>query len=389
LKTSAKYYILLALALIAVFVFFTESGYNFYVNTYRKIIYQYNLLFNEKKTWKIAIKENGEHEITLESPVFYVNKKYKSMEGPSAYHYFKINELPEIIWITGYKTEVYNYDNDSLMSHDFICHNNLEFDNNSHYNRFGITDRSNKFNSRLIELSQGFTELNLPQGFGIPVFSNQVFSVATQVLNHNYEFLNLSLIHKISIRYVDNNKQNLIPLMKQSVNLMVPVNEANEFVINESNPLQSCGTASVSENHLLIGDSGKKFTGHWIAGTGKNEYRTIIGKIPGIKRPSTVHVATAHLHPYADTLELWDKNENKLVLSIVAKNYLNRTGFHNVSVFKHEEGILIYPEINYELVCKVNNTSSVNQDMMAVLFLYFRDDEIMNNLKSNLTNIAN
>jgi hypothetical protein len=82
LKTSAKYYILLALALIAVFVFFTESGYNFYVNTYRKIIYQYNLLFNEKKTWKIAIKdiENGEHEITLESPVFYVNKKYKSME---------------------------------------------------------------------------------------------------------------------------------------------------------------------------------------------------------------------------------------------------------------------------------------------------------------------
>ena len=64
-----------------------------------------------------------------------------------------------------------------------MCHSNVDLDMARHRQIFGWQ----KFPSRrLFTLSEGQTEVKLPDGFGIPLRSDEPLSVTAQVLNHNY-----------------------------------------------------------------------------------------------------------------------------------------------------------------------------------------------------------
>lgn len=70
------------------------------------------------------------------------------------------------------------------MSQDFMCHANLDIDMRAHRKLFGWDKNAS---NRLFTLSQGQSFIAFPPGFGIPVSSDEVFSLATQVLNLNIE----------------------------------------------------------------------------------------------------------------------------------------------------------------------------------------------------------
>ena len=52
-----------------------------------------------------------------------------------------------------------------------------------------------------------------------------------------------------------------------------------------------------------------------------------------------------------------------------------------MSYFSSAEGILLYPDHQYELILKTNNTTNVNQDMMASMFVFLYDKEMAEKLK--------
>ena len=70
-----------------------------------------------------------EHLFTVTSPIYHIDRKYKSMFGPDALQEVRLLEgPPELVWITGYQTTVVSADTEQPMSQEFMCHANLDLD---------------------------------------------------------------------------------------------------------------------------------------------------------------------------------------------------------------------------------------------------------------------
>jgi len=60
-----------------------------------------------------------------------------------------------------------------------MCHSNLDIDMERHRDLF---QWKKQVSTRLFTLSQGQFDITFPAGFGLPIFSDEVFSLNTQVL---------------------------------------------------------------------------------------------------------------------------------------------------------------------------------------------------------------
>ena len=126
---------------------------------------------------------SGLHTVEFLSPVFWIDRKFPSMAGPR--HEQTLQLMPsssrEILWIRGYRVTVVGSDGVTDVSQQFLCHNNLDYDPTSHAQIFGWAKHTTFF--RMFTLSQGQFATELPEGYGIPVLSDESLTLRTQVLN--------------------------------------------------------------------------------------------------------------------------------------------------------------------------------------------------------------
>jgi 7-cyano-7-deazaguanine synthase in queuosine biosynthesis len=99
-----------------------------------------------------------------------------------------------------------------------------------------------------------------------------------------------------------------------------------------------------------------------------------------------MHQIAVHLHPFAEELEFRDITKDSSLFISKADNYKDKIGLKNVSYYSSAEGIMLYPDHQYELVLKTNNTTDVNQDMMASMFVFLYDIEMAEKLKAYNSN---
>lgn len=60
------------------------------------------------------------------SPVYEVDRKYKSMAGPQSTQGVRLVEsrTPKLLWITGYKAVIVDAKGEKQGSQEFMCHSN-------------------------------------------------------------------------------------------------------------------------------------------------------------------------------------------------------------------------------------------------------------------------
>src|SRR5437016_4837501 len=110
------------------------------------------------------------------SPIYTIDKIYKSMEGPQSSQQVTLLEgPPELVWITGFRTEMVEGDGKTPTLPEFMCHVNLDFDLAKHRTLMGSATNAN---GRILTLSQGQIDVKFPEGFGMPVMSNERLSLA-------------------------------------------------------------------------------------------------------------------------------------------------------------------------------------------------------------------
>ena len=142
--------------------------------------------------------------LELYSPQFKIDRIYSSMTGPASVHRFSLmpSSAPELVWLTGYSTEVVDTDMVKILDEAYLCHNNLDYSVSSYYQNWGIEEREGVFTPRMATITQGQTRIDLPKGFGIPLMSNQILTTATQALNLYDKELDTTVRHKITVDYV-------------------------------------------------------------------------------------------------------------------------------------------------------------------------------------------
>ena len=123
-----------------------------------------------------------------------------------------------------------------------------------------------------------------------------------------------------------------------------------------------------------MSESGNRKTGHWYVTPGRHVYRhRLEGLDETIPFDTRAHYIASHLHPFGESLELFDLTTGESVFKATAANYPHRVALEKITHYSSRDGIPIYSQHEYEIVAVYNNTTGQDVDSMAVMYLYLHD----------------
>ena len=351
--------------------------YSQLTNRHKAIVKTYFL----QKTGLVDSKwlvENDSTVYKMISPDFYIDGIYKSMEGPKASNYVQLTQDSTLVWIKSYEVKALDSKTKKVISNDFICHTNVDFNDVNYYTSLGLKDRIGKQYPRMTSLSHGLEKFSLPEGFGIPMKGNEWLYVTTQSLNHNLPNENRLIKHEVSISY--SKEKNIKPLMSRTIFIELPYDKNDPY----KEPLDPASNQCIpveTKNHSYPDGKGNMLSGHWVIPVGKKTYSSSINSQLLIKDSLRLHAAAIHVHPFATSISIFDKTANKVIFKSNITNHKNSIGLTKIDAFSSVEGIWMYENHDYFLTMEVNNTSAIKQDMMGSMFLFFYDKELDAKLK--------
>lgn len=356
-------------------------------------------------------------EFEVTTAPFQITKKYKSMEGPMVVVPITIDglltadgpfDLPvaateenplvwirerpqaepatprELWWFLGAEIEALHPTEEKPVSSEFICHLNIDVDQEARAERFPSSPGGS---SRLLTLTGGATNFQLPDGFGVPVASDETLTVYFQALNHNLAGAH-RFRHRLTLRFLRDLdcSRSPTPLNFHWPSIAVPVAETEEAGSVPVGSCACCAPATAGENApansangMFTGPQDRTFTGHWLVPPGESEWRFPVNYYsPDFAAyDSTIHALIPHLHPFATELELIAHRAGcdtpETVARLGVKNQKNGIGLEQIEIASLPEGLPIAAEDEYELRVAYDNRSDEIQDSMATLGIFTED----------------
>ena len=321
------------------------------------------------------------------SPIYTIDKKYRSMEGPGDTQtiYLEEGAAPELLWVTGVRTEMVGEDGKTPQLPEFMCHVNVDIDPSRHQQILGLKRMGG---TRLITLSQGMLAMKTPKGFAYPLASNEPIQLYTQVLNHNIlEPKNAKVRHKVTFEYYrerDLAGTSMKPLLNFGASGMVLLTEdpkaAPSPVDLGGEHGATCLMAQRAPNAPgksadYVDPEGRRLTGHWVVPPGRQTNHSDVTWFMSLPYDTKLHYAAIHLHPFAESLEMRDVTAKKSLFKVQTKNPKGKVGLDHVDTFVSTEGVPLYRNHKYELISVYNNTTKETHDSMASVFLGVLDPD--------------
>ena len=353
------------------------------------------------------------------SPVYTVDKIYKSMEGPYQQEPITLEPgaQPELLWVKSIRVDIVGEDGKTPAPSEFMCHMNLDLDSAKHQQLLALPYAPA---ARIVTLSQGVFNARLPLGYGFPIISSEPLNVFTQVLNHNIPNPgNLKVRHRVTIEYLRDAevKTPVKPLANMGASGTVLEQPKPDLFHNMDGmpgmdhssgasslvtamPAASSSTATAEASKApegihhdggltcLIGSrapnarggdyvdpQGNKVVGHWVVPPGRQVNRSDVTWFMNLPYDTKMHFALAHLHPFAQSLTLRDATTGKELWTAIAKNPKNAIGLTHVDAFESKDGIPVYRDHKYELISVYDNTTKSNADSMASIFMGMDDPD--------------
>jgi hypothetical protein len=317
--------------------------------------------------------KNATKSYQMQSPTFLIDGIYKSMEGPKASRYIQLDSTQKLLWMTGFEVKAFDNQTNIQVSNDFICHMNVDINDQNYYSNWNLEDRIGKQYPRLTSLSHGLEKFDFPEGYGVPIIGSDFLFVTTQTLNHNIPKIFKKIHHEVTIKHIVN--ENLKPLMSKTVFIQLPYDKQDPY----KNPLDPASNQCIpveTKNHTYEDTKGNRLSGHWVIPLNKKTYRSSITNQLQINDSLRLHFSAPHVHPFATSISVFDKTDNKNLFTCQVTNQENKIGISEIETFSSTPGIWLYANHKYELVLETNNTSKTEQDMMGSMFLFFYDQEL-------------
>jgi hypothetical protein len=316
-----------------------------------------------------------EDVVTVISETLRIDTTYHSMEGP--YHRVRFTigpaERSDTVWITAMSADVVAPDLAPLPV-EFFCHANLDYDVDVHRRLFK-TDRMTS--NRLFTLSQGHEVMRFPDGFGIPVRTDEPLDLTTQVLSNNGVDAAKEVRVRIRVHYVRKGAQPMKALFLTSAIGAVSTDGQNgHYGMHDDHQMGSSTSGVAKSQHEYRDTLGQRFSGHWIVPPGKHRVRTVVTKWMNLESDARVHYIGVHVHPFAQRITLRDMTSGEEVFSSQITPLQGRIGISKVTDFSSTRGLRLYADHHYELIADYDNPTTRDADAMAVLFLYVRDAQL-------------
>jgi cyclophilin family peptidyl-prolyl cis-trans isomerase len=365
---------------------------------------------------------------------FDLHRKYRSMEGPYISYDFKVGDiieskeisLPEglvvfvenggaapsmagggsaqtnstevkglvhsdlshrtLLWLKGVKLEVLDENDKVLPTAEFICHWNLDVKPNFRNEVFKEGEKCASV--RLATVTQGQTEITFPQGFAVPVSSDETWNAVFQAANRTTND-HRRVKHRCTFYFIKD--QDLVyPVTALAwqvpwIHVIIDKNNVKAAEEVKSN-CPSCLGISVgvnapnnTSNGVFTDSKGQRVSGHWVIPPGTHTYTGVIDEEfePGFAaKPRIVHTIWSHVHPLCSNLSLYEcagDTRKKLTSVGVKTDTKHGLEIKHIENWSSEKGIILPAKENYELEITYKNTTGVPQDSMAATGIFFED----------------
>lgn len=342
------------------------------------------------QAWSVRVPEGVPTEegllrkIVAYSDTYTIDRIYKSMQGPKSRLVVPLGDPsaePELLWIKGTYVEVVDEEGNPI-SPEFMCHVvGSVADPLRRGDAFGVS----VVDARFATLSQGMFEKTYPEGFGLPVLSNQQLAFDSQVLNHNRENPHLRVRHKVVTQYIRDRDlvRPLKPIASAYAQVMVQVGgKEGEGYFGVRTPDAevhgaSCavGRPADSLETLAKDGYGREFAPHWIVEPGSVVNETLTTQLMQLRYDTRIQTIDVHLHPFARWIELRDQTTGETLFRSEARQADQGIGLASVETYRSDEGIPVYADHEYVIASAYDNTSGQEQDAMASLYLGILDKE--------------
>jgi hypothetical protein len=118
-------------------------------------------------------------------------------------------------------------------------------------------------------------------------------------------------------------------------------------------------------------------TYHWYVPPGRHLYTQQLGR----RREVRVHFIGSHLHPYGEYVEIKDVTDNKVIFRSEATPLKGQPGIAELSAFSSIKGVTLHNDHDYAITTQYNNTTDHPIDAMAILYLYFHNKRLEDQIK--------
>lgn len=299
-----------------------------------------------------------------------------------------------LYWFKGIKLQVLDENNQPLPTAEFICHMNVDVVPEIRNRLFPQSERC--VTSRVITLTQGQTELNFPEGFAVPVASDEVWSIAFQAANRTTD-QHRRIKHLCTLTFV---KDTDVPAGKP----LKALHWFNPYIAVALDP--NADTAGSSEEHAahgpdclipssgdpapnmvpgstLMDSEGRAVTGHWTVPEGSHVYEGPVTEqfSPGFAAEDRrIQAVWSHVHPLCTQFSMLtcDGNERKPVFSIGIKTKTKGgLQIEHMDSISSTEGIPLHAGARCVLEAAYNNQTGIAQDAMASLGVFCADTKFV------------
>lgn len=345
-------------------------------------------------TFKIGDLIASKQTIVPESAIEFNEKASKGanplrMGGQSASAPVKADQTRTLYWITGIKGEVLDEQGKPMPTAEFFCHYTVDLDPHLHNKLFPQAERC--YYGRLFTLTQGQTEIQLPEGFGIPVASEEPLTMMFQAVNRTTN-AHRRVKHRFTYYLV---KDSDLKQPLKAVHWQVPYMST---VVSDSSPemdaiktpdMPDCSTgvvcapiARINPGFVLSDAKGRKRAGHWLVPPGLHTYKELLAENNQVfwDQPRRAHLVWSHLHPLCTEASLVrsDGSTRTKLFTVRAKT-LTKPGLQveNIALISSKDGILLPPGGSYEMEVTYNNTTGLTQDSMASFGILMADNKFV------------
>jgi len=294
-------------------------------------------------------------------------------------------EPPKLYWVKGFKLEVLNERGQIEPTAEFICHFNLDVDRDKRNEIF--TESTPSLESRLLTITQGQTEVSFPDGFGVPVATDETWRFFFQVANRTTD-AHRRMWHRLTL-YMIPDKALVQPIT--ALNWFVPYvtvvvdKNTQEITDKEKQECPLCyGTARGLTAPNAVPDTvendtfGRKITGHWVVPPGKRTWTSIVRERGFGDRDILVHAAWSHIHPCCTSISLVkiSDKDRQTMLSSTARTITNPgLQIKDIDYFSSKEGVRLPKGFKYETDITYDNNTGKPLDSMATMGIFYEDNE--------------
>ncbi len=325
---------------------------------------------------------SGVQRVALVSRTQTLDRIYESMQGPFSNHaeIRLVDARPrELLWIRGIRCELVERDGRTPISREYFCHSNLTFTPGK-----TAPDRDQRFTSnqdgRLFTLIPGRMDIALPEGFGLPVWSDEPLDYFSMSLNLNERDQTRRIRFRTAIDFQKQSalKCDMKPLFRRAIYGYEPIGVPSPHSICHStvHPGMACGPfVGKSASNSFVASLGKTTTIHWMIPPGIYESRVPVSVQLELPGDSTVHYVTAHLHPYGKSVVLFDKTKGQTIFEIRSRGFADRRGVAEMEQRSLPKGVRLYKDHEYELITRYVNPTNAPIDAMSIMYLYMLDEK--------------